>query len=78
MGANLGVADASLANLIDEIAAQDRGLIMCMGKGGVGKTTIAAAIAVALADRGHHVQLTTTVLPPRAAVGSSSAGAARR
>ena len=33
---------------------------MCMGKGGVGKTTIAAAIAVALAQRGHHVHLTTT------------------
>ena len=33
---------------------------MCMGKGGVGKTTIAAAIAVALADRGHSVHLTTT------------------
>src|SRR5665811_1060110 len=33
---------------------------MCMGKGGVGKTTIAAAIAVALAHHGHQVQLTTT------------------
>jgi arsenite/tail-anchored protein-transporting ATPase len=31
-----------------------------MGKGGVGKTTIAAAIAVALAHRGHQVHLTTT------------------
>ena len=33
---------------------------MCMGKGGVGKTTIAAAIALALAERGHEVLLTTT------------------
>jgi arsenite-transporting ATPase len=33
---------------------------MCMGKGGVGKTTVAAAIAVALAKRGHVVHLTTT------------------
>lgn len=33
---------------------------MCMGKGGVGKTTVAAAIAVALAQRGHPVHLTTT------------------
>ena len=33
---------------------------MCMGKGGVGKTTVAAAIAVALAQRGHSVHLTTT------------------
>jgi arsenite-transporting ATPase len=33
---------------------------MTMGKGGVGKTTVAAAIAVALAARGHQVTLTTT------------------
>jgi len=31
-----------------------------MGKGGVGKTTIASAIAVGLAARGHDVHLTTT------------------
>ena len=31
-----------------------------MGKGGVGKTTIAAAIAVGLARRGHEVHLSTT------------------
>jgi arsenite-transporting ATPase len=52
--------DTSLADLIDELATQDNGLIMCMGKGGVGKSTIAAAIAVALVRRGHHVHLTTT------------------
>jgi arsenite-transporting ATPase len=56
----LDVVDAPLADLIDELSTQDHGLIMCMGKGGVGKTTIAAAIAVALADRGHPVHLTTT------------------
>ena len=56
----LEVQDAPLVNLIDELADQDHGLIMCMGKGGVGKTTIAAAIAVALAHRGHPVHLTTT------------------
>lgn len=49
-----------LAALVDELARQDHGLVMCMGKGGVGKTTVAAAIAVALADRGHTVHLTTT------------------
>ncbi len=54
------VAAAPLATLIDELATGDHGLIMCMGKGGVGKTTIAAAIAVALADRHHPVHLTTT------------------
>ena len=54
------VADASLADLVDAIEADGHGLVMCMGKGGVGKTTIAAAIAVALARRGHDVHLTTT------------------
>ena len=52
--------DAPLAVLIDELAAAGHGLIMCMGKGGVGKTTIAAAIAVAIAERGHDVHLSTT------------------
>jgi arsenite-transporting ATPase len=50
----------SLGALVDEIERDGHGLIMCMGKGGVGKTTIAAAIAVALARRGHEVHLTTT------------------
>jgi arsenite-transporting ATPase len=49
-----------LADLIDDMAARGRGVIMTMGKGGVGKTTIAAAIAVALAGRGHTVHLSTT------------------
>ncbi|PXW27000.1 UNVERIFIED_CONTAM: anion-transporting ATPase [Williamsia faeni] len=46
--------------LVNALAANHHGPIMCMGKGGVGKTTVAAAIAVALARRGHHVLLTTT------------------
>ncbi|EQD54801.1 arsenite-activated ATPase (arsA), partial [mine drainage metagenome] len=33
---------------------------MMMGKGGVGKTTLAAAVAVALAERGLPVHLTTS------------------
>lgn len=49
-----------LAKLIDEIAAAGHGLVMVMGKGGVGKTTIAAAIATELAARGLPVHLTTT------------------
>jgi len=49
-----------LDQLVDEIAQRERGLIMVMGKGGVGKTTIAAAIAVGLAKRGHAVHLSTT------------------
>ncbi len=50
----------SLATLVDELEADGRGLIMVMGKGGVGKTTMAAAIALELARRGHAVDLTTT------------------
>jgi arsenite-transporting ATPase len=49
-----------LARLADELAAVGHGLIMVMGKGGVGKTTIAAALAVGLVQRGHSVHLTTT------------------
>ncbi|MFN7430403.1 MAG: arsenical pump-driving ATPase [bacterium] len=49
-----------LVELIDQIEAGGHGAIMTMGKGGVGKTTIAAAIAVELAHRGHEVHLTTT------------------
>jgi arsenite-transporting ATPase len=49
-----------LNQLVDDIAQGKRGLIMVMGKGGVGKTTIAAAIAVGLAKRGHAVHLSTT------------------
>ena len=46
--------------MADELAAKGHGLIMVMGKGGVGKTTIAAALAVGLVQRGHSVHLTTT------------------
>jgi arsenite/tail-anchored protein-transporting ATPase len=49
-----------LSRMVDELAAAGHGLIMVMGKGGVGKTTIAAALAVGLVQRGHSVHLTTT------------------
>lgn len=49
-----------LDRLVDDIAQGARGLIMVMGKGGVGKTTVAAAIAIGLAKRGHAVHLSTT------------------
>ncbi len=49
-----------LGALIDDIERAGRGVVMTMGKGGVGKTTVAAAIAVELASRGHQVHLSTT------------------
>jgi arsenite-transporting ATPase len=50
----------SLGHLVDDLARAGRGVIMTMGKGGVGKTTIAAAIATELARRGQPVHLSTT------------------
>jgi arsenite-transporting ATPase len=49
-----------LAELADELAQAGRGLIMVMGKGGVGKTTVAAALALGLVQRGKTVHLSTT------------------
>lgn len=52
--------EPSLSELVDEIAKDEHGLVMLMGKGGVGKTTVAAAVAVELAHRGLPVHLTTS------------------
>ncbi len=51
---------AGIDELVDALEAEGPGVIMTMGKGGVGKTTVAAALAVALAERGHQVHLSTT------------------
>jgi len=50
----------SFSKLVDDLATSGQGLIMVMGKGGVGKTTIAAAVAYELAQRGFPVHLSTT------------------
>ncbi|MCM2369086.1 arsenical pump-driving ATPase [Aporhodopirellula aestuarii] len=49
-----------LSDLIDDLVAPGHGVILAMGKGGVGKTTVAAAVAVAIAERGYKVHLSTT------------------
>lgn len=46
--------------LVDDLSKLDHGLIMVMGKGGVGKTTIAAALALGLVSKGKTVHLSTT------------------
>jgi arsenite-transporting ATPase len=52
--------EPDLAAMVDALSKAGHGLVMVMGKGGVGKTTVAAAIAAGLVKRGHQVHLTTT------------------
>ncbi|HML35204.1 arsenical pump-driving ATPase [Sporomusa sphaeroides] len=49
-----------LSDVIDDLYHSNKKVIFTMGKGGVGKTTMAAAIALGLAAKGKKVHLTTT------------------
>ena len=50
----------SLKDVVDDLYKNEKKVIFTMGKGGVGKTTMASAIAKGLADKGEKVHLTTT------------------
>ncbi len=49
-----------LKDIVDDLYKNEKKVIFTMGKGGVGKTTMASAIAKGLADKGQKVHLTTT------------------
>ncbi|WP_404334201.1 arsenical pump-driving ATPase [Planococcus rifietoensis] len=49
-----------LDSVIDDFSKNNTRVIFTMGKGGVGKTSVASAIAVGLTEKGHNVHLTTT------------------
>lgn len=60
-GASTLMTLPDLYSFVEDITAEStHGLIMTMGKGGVGKTITAAAIAIIIAQRGYEVHLTTT------------------
>lgn len=49
-----------LTDIVDEIYQTGKKVVFTMGKGGVGKTTVAAAIALGLSRKGQKVRLATT------------------
>lgn len=73
-GAGASTPLPPLDSLIDELSATGHGAVLVMGKGGVGKTAIAAKIALALARRGHSVHLSTTdpAGDPAAVIGAAA------
>jgi arsenite-transporting ATPase len=66
-------ASLPMSVLIEELERAGHGVVMTMGKGGVGKTTVASAIAIELAQRGHSVHLSTT--DPAAHISATVGGA---
>jgi arsenite-transporting ATPase len=54
------IDEQGLGSLVEDLLKKPHGIILTMGKGGVGKTTVAAAIALGLAEKGVQVHLSTT------------------
>jgi arsenite-transporting ATPase len=73
-GGEASIELPGLVELVDQLDGAGGGVVMTMGKGGVGKTTLAAALALALVDRGHEVTLSTT--DPAAHIADALADAA--
>lgn len=65
-----------LNSVIDNFSKNNTRVIFTMGKGGVGKTSVASAIAVGLTEKGHNVHLTTT--DPAAHLGYTFEGSGTR
>jgi arsenite-transporting ATPase len=54
------ITTTSLQQMINNYIENPKRVIFTMGKGGVGKTTVAALVALGLANKGKRVHLTTT------------------
>lgn len=63
-----------LSPVVSDLGSKEQGIVLVMGKGGVGKTSIAAATALGLLKQGHRVHLSTT--DPAAHLEEALAGAA--
>ena len=59
-GTGDGPSPAGVEDLVEALEASGPSLVLVMGKGGVGKTTVAGALGVALAEAGEQVTLSTT------------------
>lgn len=60
LGRECFVDNPNFSHLMEDDNAKEAKVVICGGKGGVGKTTTAAALAVSMAAQGHNVALIST------------------